>query len=174
MSSLARRVLLPWLLTAALLFAFWLLLVDTREEAQNYAGIAVALIGATGSELVRAQRIAEVRPRARMLARAWRPVASVPRDVALLAAAVWSAVRGRPRRGRLRALPFEPGEGAAVDNARRAAAEFAGSFSPNTVVIGIDERRKAILVHQLVPDTEDPESSIDPLAVRWRRPKAGA
>lgn len=174
MASLARRVVLPWLLTAALLFAFWLLLVDTREEAQIYAGIAVALVGAAGSELVRAQRIARVRPQARMLGRAWRPVASVPRDLALLVAAIWAAARGRPPHGRLRALPFEPGGEESADNARRAAAEFAGSFSPNTVVIGIDERRKAILVHQLRPDTDDPESSIDPLGMRRRGPEAGA
>jgi multisubunit Na+/H+ antiporter MnhE subunit len=167
-------VVLPWLLTAALLFAFWLLLVDTREEAQIYAGIAIALLGAAGSELVRAQRIAQVRPRWRMLRRAWRPLASVPRDVGLLAAALWSAFRGRRPRGRLRSLTFEPGGEDGVDNARRAAAEFAGSFSPNTVVVGIDRRRKAILVHQLVPDDEDPESSIDPLGVRRREPGAGA
>jgi hypothetical protein len=172
--SLARRLLLPWLLTAALLFAFWLLLVDTREEAQIYAGIGVALLGAAGSELVRGQRIAQVRPRPRMLARSWRPLAKVPRDLLLLARAVAPALRGSPPQGRLRALPFEPGGEDPVDNARRAAAELGGSFAPNTVVIGVDGRRKAILVHQLVPDTDDPESSIDPLGVRWREPGEGA
>jgi hypothetical protein len=172
--SLARRLVLPWLLTAGLLFALWLLLVDTVEEAQNYAGIGVALVGAAGSELVRARRIARIRPQPGLLRRAWRPLASVPRDLGLLTAAVWSAARGGRPQGRLLALPFEAGGDDPVDNARRAAAEFAGSFSPNTVVIGVDVDRNAILVHQLVPGGADPQSSIDPLGIRRRKPGAGA
>jgi hypothetical protein len=98
--------------TAAVLFAFWMLLVDTREEPQLIAGVAVAALGASGSELVRRQRIAEVRVRGRWLARLWRPAASVPRDlVRLTVVAVRAAMPGtRVPSGRLRALEFEPGK----------------------------------------------------------------
>lgn len=154
MIALARRFALPWALTAGVLFAFWLLFTDTVEEASNYVGIGAAALGATASELVRQQRIAVVRPRARWLLRGWRPLASVPGDLWKLTAEA------------LRALPFDSVGDAPRDNARRAAAEIAGSFSPNTLVVGIDVERGEILVHQLVPDTNSPESSIDPLGVR--------
>jgi multisubunit Na+/H+ antiporter MnhE subunit len=157
-------VALAWLVTAGILFAFWLLLIDTIEEAQLWAGLVAALLGATGSELVRAQRIAGASPRPRLLLRAWRPLVSIPRDLALLTR---EAVLGLRRRGaapgRLRALPFDMGNEEPVDRGRFAAAELAGSFSPNTFVIGIDPDERVILVHQLVPDEEHPERTIDPL-----------
>lgn len=168
MIALARRIALPWALTAAALFALWLLINDTAEEANNFVGIAAAALGATGSELVRRQRIAEVRPSAAWLLRAWRPVAAVPADLWKLTAEVARSARRRPGagRGRLRTMRFAAGDGGPRDNARHAAAEAAGSFSPNTFVVGVDADRGEILVHQLVPDEGHPEQSIDPLGLR--------
>lgn len=157
-----RRFALPWAATAAVLFALWLLFVDTVEAAQLYAGVVVAVLAATGSELVRHQRIAGVSPLPRRVPRLWRPVATVPRDLWLLARRVAAALAGSPPPGRFRELPFEPGEGSPDDLARHALAEAAGSFSPNTIVIGVDVERRALLAHQLVPDP-DPARSIDPL-----------
>jgi multisubunit Na+/H+ antiporter MnhE subunit len=158
---------MAWTVTAAVLFAFWLLLVDTTEEPQLYTGIVAAALGATGSELVRAQGIARVRPSLRLLASFWRPLLTVPLDLALLTREAVLGLLGRRRtEGRLRALPFDPGTGGSGDQARYAAAELAGSFSPNTFVIGIDAEKRMILVHQLVPDEEHPEKTIDPLGVR--------
>jgi multisubunit Na+/H+ antiporter MnhE subunit len=155
---------LPWAATAVLLFALWLLFVDTREEPQLIAGVVVAVIGATGSELVRLQRIAVVRPRPLWLGRLWRPVASVPRDLWLLLRAAVSALAGRPPEGRFRAVRFKLGDGDPEDLARQALAESAGSFSPNTIVVGIDAERGELLAHQLVPDSK-PGRSLDPLGL---------
>jgi multisubunit Na+/H+ antiporter MnhE subunit len=155
---------LPWAATGVLLFAVWLLFVDTREGPQLIAGLVVAAIGATGSELVRRQRIAEVRPRASWLGRLWRPIATVPRDVWLLARAVVAALAGRPAAGRFRAIRFDAGDRNPEDRARQALAESAGSFSPNTIVVGVDTERRELLAHQLVPD-ENPERSLDPLGL---------
>lgn len=157
-----RRFALPWAATVAVLFGLWLLLVDTVEASQLYLGVAVAMLAATGSELVRHQRIAGVSPRPRRLRLLWRPVASVPRDLWLLAREAVGAVGGRAPRGRFRELSFDPGEGGPDDLARHALAEAAGSFSPNTIVIGVDVGRRTLLAHQLVPDA-DPARSIDPL-----------
>jgi multisubunit Na+/H+ antiporter MnhE subunit len=163
--SRAGTVVLSWLVTAGVLFAFWLLLIDTIEEAQLWTGLVAAVLGATGSELVRAQGIARVSPRRpALLLRAWRPFVTIPRDLALLCREAALGLLGRRRpSGRLRALPFDPGSGEPPDRARFAAAEMAGSFSPNTFVIGIDPEEHVILVHQLVPDEEHPGKTIDPL-----------
>jgi hypothetical protein len=157
-----RRFALPWAATGTVLFGLWLLFVDTVEAPQLYAGAAVAAVAATASELVRHQRIAGVSPRPRRLLRLWRPVAAVPRDLWLLVGEVAAAVGGRAPRGQFRELPFDPGDGSPEDLARHALAEGAGSFSPNTIVIGVDIERRALLAHQLVPDA-DPARSIDPL-----------
>lgn len=164
MTGLARKAL-PWTCTAALLFGFWLLLVDTHEEAQLLVGAGVALLAASVSELVRSQRIAQVRVRPAWIARLWRPLASVPGDIARLALAL---APGRRTRGRLRALPFDPRVAEPTDNGRQALAELAGSFSPNTIVIGVDAERGLLLAHQLVPDEEEPERSLDPLELARR------
>lgn len=146
-----------------------MLLVDTREAPQVYAGLVVAAIGATGSELVRRQRVARVRLRLRWLARAYRPLLSVPRDLVRLGSAVavafpnlWFGKAPRPAAGRFRTIAFASGEGP-EDRGREALAEIAGSFSPNTFVVGLDRERGLLLVHQLVPEEDRPQESIDPL-----------
>lgn len=168
MASLVRRFALPWAATALGFFVLWLLLADNAEATQLYLGLAAAGLAATGSELVRHQRIAQARPRAGWLRLAWRPVASVPADLWKLTREALRAARRRRGAGlgRLRALPFDPGSGGPRDNARHAVAELAGSFSPNTFVIGVDVERGLLLVHQLVPDRESAERSIDPLELR--------
>jgi multisubunit Na+/H+ antiporter MnhE subunit len=172
-ASRASRAALAWILVAIALFAFWMLLVDTREAPQVYAGLAVAALGATGSELVRRQRVAGARLRVRWLARAYRPLLSVPRDLVRLGLVLrgtfanhWLAKAPRPAPGRFRALAFDPGSGGPDDVGREALAEIAGSFSPNTFVVGLDRERGLLLVHQLVPETERPQESIDPLELR--------
>jgi multisubunit Na+/H+ antiporter MnhE subunit len=160
----SRAALVP-VLTGALLFALWMALVDTREPPQVYAGLIVAAIGTLGSELVRRQGIAGTRVRARWLLRLYRPLLSVPRDLARLTAAALAALRPgtRPASGRFRALAFDAGSGA-EGRGREALAELAGSFSPNTIVVGLDRDRGALLVHQLVP--EEPQKArraADPL-----------
>jgi multisubunit Na+/H+ antiporter MnhE subunit len=146
-----------WLATWAAMVAVWLLLVDITTLPELLTGAAVGVIAATGSELVRAQGIARARPPVRALARAWRPIARGPLDVAL----VVLAIAGR-RQGRVRALPFRHGGDDPAATGRRAMAEGLGSFAPNTIVIGVDPDRDLILAHQLVP-TRRTTQAIDPL-----------
>lgn len=156
-----------WLATAGLLFAFWLLLNDTPAEPQVIVGMFVAVIGASATELVRRQRIANLRPRLRDVGALWRPLASVPGDIVRLVRAL-PAGRAEPV-GRFRAIPFEPAghrygapgdQSDAAGNARQALAELAGSFSPNTVVVGIDVDRRVLLVHQLLRDDAAADSIV--------------
>ena len=89
---MARRAAIA-LVTWALLFGVWMLLVDNDSRPEVIAGAVAAALAAAASELVRAQRIAQVRARPRWLLRAWRPLARIPLDVAIVIAALL-----RPRR----------------------------------------------------------------------------
>ena len=163
--QLVRRL---WFFAATwvCLAALWLLLVDTTYFPELAAGAACATLAAVGSELVRAERPARVRPRPGWLLRAWRPLARAPVDVGVLALeAVRQLARPRRRRGRVRAIRFRGTGPDAVANAGRALAEGLGSFAPNTVVIGVDERRNVLLAHQL-RRTDPVERSLDPLELR--------
>src|SRR5947208_2594268 len=164
----ALRVAIFWLATWVACAAVWMLLVDDPALPELLTGAVVAVLAATTSELVRAQRMAEIRIEPAWLARAWRPLARAPIDLVLLSrAAVLQLFQRRARRGRFLALRFPNGPRSARDNARRALAEAAGSFAPNTYVVGVDPERDLILVHQLVPAAPDKRpATIDPLELR--------
>jgi multisubunit Na+/H+ antiporter MnhE subunit len=150
------------LLTWALLFGVWMLLVDNDSLPELLTGVGASALAAIGSELVRAQRIAEVRIRPRWLARAWRPFARIPLDVGIL---MWALLRPRRTRGQFRALRFRVAGDDPESTSRRAFAEVFGSLAPNTYVIGVDPRRRVLIVHQLVR-RGDPETALDPLDLR--------
>jgi multisubunit Na+/H+ antiporter MnhE subunit len=165
--SSALRIAAFWSATWLVLGAFWLLLVDTLELAELLTGAVVVTIGATGSELVRANRVARVRFRMRWLLRAYRPALMVPRDLLVLAAEIVRALTGRrhPADGGLRAMRFDGGGNDPLDNGRRALVEWLGSLSPNAFVVGIDVERDLIVVHQL-RRRGDPAQVMDPLDLR--------
>jgi multisubunit Na+/H+ antiporter MnhE subunit len=159
------RLALAWAATWTVLAALWLLFTDTKRFPELMLGVAAAAIGATASELVRAQRLAPIRPRLSMLSGAHRAVARVPVDLALLAvAAVRQAVRPRPVRGSFLALRFRAGDAGPENLARHALAEAVGSLAPNTIVVGVDPDKDLLLVHQLVRHA-DPDA-LDPLRLR--------
>lgn len=155
-------VLFSWLALAGV----WMLLVDNESLPELLTGAGAVCIATIGSELVRHQRISQVRVRAWWLLRLWKPVARIPLDVGIVTLALFRQIFERkPERGALRAMRFRADGEDPIDNARRALAELAGSMAPNTIVIGVDMKRKLILVHQLEPGGS-PESTIDPLELR--------
>ena len=130
--------------------AFYLVLIDTVDLPEVYAGIgAVALAGA-GYEAARRQGVADGRISIRWLARSGKVVASVPRQIVWVS---WQAVAQllapRDARGTLRAVSFRAGGEGSSDVGRRALAEGLGSLAPNTIVIGVDDERDLLFVHQL-------------------------
>jgi multisubunit Na+/H+ antiporter MnhE subunit len=160
----ATRVLLVAVPSAALFYAVWMLLVDTPNAQELIAGAGAVVLATIGSELVRHERIAVASIRPGFLAHAWRPVVRVPADLArLTVAAVLQTTQRRPSRGEFRAVPFRARGSEAERGGRRALAEGAGSFSPNTIVVGVDAERKLILVHELVSTGSDPRTTLDPL-----------
>jgi hypothetical protein len=128
---------------------FYLVLIDTRELPELYALAAVAVISGIAFAVSREEESAEASVSPSWLLRAWRPLARVPLDVVLVSRqAVAQLVSPRTRRGELRAVPFKGGADPGALG-RSALTESLGSFTPNTIVIGLDADRELLLVHQL-------------------------
>jgi hypothetical protein len=140
----------------------YLVLVDSMSLPELVTGSVIAIIGASGATLLRSQRRAVMRPERAWLVRLWRPVVRYPVDLVTLTRAL---ARRRPVKGRLYALAFAPGPDDARAAARRVLGPTAGSFAPNTFVVGFDPVRGLLLVHQLVP-SDDPIADADPLRLR--------
>jgi multisubunit Na+/H+ antiporter MnhE subunit len=137
-------VLVAWW---ALLGGVWMLLVDTVSTAEVLCAAVGALIGVAVTRLVFDSGTASMRPAGSLLVALVRQLGRVPADLWLLAVALSRALVGRRRPGGFHELALElPVD--AQDNGRRAAIELVGSLAPNTIVLGVDERR--VIVHQLL------------------------
>jgi multisubunit Na+/H+ antiporter MnhE subunit len=161
----AARAIGGWLLRWVALAALWLALTDTHVEPELVTGAVAAAIGATlaglvtrvGSPRTLAKSLAVARLGPRRLARPlWRLVADTGVTTVALARAI---VRRRPPAGSFVAVPYHAGE-ARRSAAGRAVTETWGSLAANRYVVGIDDERGVILVHELVRN----DASIDPLA----------
>ena len=137
-------VVLAWW---ALLGGAWMLLVDTVSTAEVACAVVAALAGVVATRLVFGSGIAGMRPAVSLGSALARQLARVPRDLWLLAAALGRALAGRRRPGRFHELALELAVNE-TGNGRRAGIELLGSLAPNTIVLGVDERR--VIVHQLV------------------------
>jgi hypothetical protein len=138
-----------WLLAGA----FYLLLIDTTDLPELLVAAGAAALAATGFELAREQQtVGGLRARLAWLARAHRPLRYVPGDVAALTVLAFrQLLRPQPSHGVFRTVPFRCGEDQKLETGRCALAESLGSFSPNTIIVGVDAERELILGHQLRP-----------------------
>ena len=142
----------------------WMLLVFNTQTAEIVAGAVAAAFAATGAELVRSRGYAPFVLDVRWL----RALLPLPRSVivdtwrlALLLARHF--LRGEPIQGRFRIVHFPCGPpDDPRDQARLAVAQWLGGVSPNSYVLGIDERRHVAVVHQLIHDEQTPD--LDPSA----------
>ena len=141
-----------WIGEFALLFGVYLLFTSSLQAAELYVGLAVAALGATGTEVVRAQKLAEFHPRPVWLLFAlslpWY-VLSGAREI-FLVLAKW-AVRVDHPRSLQRAVRFEAGEADASSAARRALAISYSTVPPNFIILDILRDRKLMLYHQISP-----------------------
>jgi multisubunit Na+/H+ antiporter MnhE subunit len=148
-----------WLGWWVAMLALYLALADSRQPAELALGGLVAAAGASAAVAIRAGRPAGAALERSLLARIppnlWRLVS----ETVVVFAFVVRRLAGRRARGRFRAVSFRAGGSGRRDVARRAFAEAAGSLGPNTIVVGVDEDRDLILVHQLVTT----EAGLDPL-----------
>ena len=138
-----------WLAAGAL----YLLLIDITDLPELLVAAGAAALAATAFELAREEEtVGGLRARLAWLAHAHRPVRKVPGDVAVLTVLAFrQLLRPQSRNGVFRAVPFRCGEDQELKTGRCALAESLGSFSPNTIIVGVDVERELILGHQLRP-----------------------
>jgi hypothetical protein len=141
-----------WLTWFVLLYALYVLLADNTVLPELLVGVVAAAIGATGAVVVRQQRPRLLRPRARMLKGAWRPLLGVFADlVPLTRVLITHGILRRPGESRLEETPFTRLSDSGEDAAERALAEALGSLAPNGIVVGIDHERGVLVTHRLGP-----------------------
>lgn len=147
---LPRRVI-AWSAGFVLAGAIYLLLIDITSLPELIVGVVAAALAASAFELAREDgTVGGLTARLRWLATLHRAVRNVPADIVRLSLlALRQLVRPKPVNGSFRAVHFARGDDAALETGRRAMAESFGSFSPGTIIIGVDGERELILGHQL-------------------------
>ena len=153
------RIVLGFAARTIVLFALWLLLVDSVDEPNLITGAVCAVLAAALAARVHALRAVHARPRIRMLRFAHRPAQLLVADSARVTWALFTHVvlrrtsGGHFRAARYRAVGEDP-----EDVARRILTEWGASLGPNRYVIGIDTSRRLLLIHELVraPEPLDP------------------
>ena len=149
---MSRRLKTPLIIIVGVLLGggFYFLLIDTTSLPELYVLAGVAIACAVAFQLAREQDFVEARVLPQWLLSGWRLVWQIPRDIALVCAeALAQLVRPKRTRGVFRAVPFEATAHTPDDTGRRALVESVGSFAPNTIVVGVDDERGMLLVHQL-------------------------
>jgi multisubunit Na+/H+ antiporter MnhE subunit len=146
------------LVRAAAFFALWLLLVDATDVPNLVVGGVCAMAAAVLSTLVQSLRTEHVRLRPSMLRRAYRPFLLLITDSARVTLALFARlVLRRPIRGRFRAVRYRATGDDVEDACRRLLTEWGASLAANRYAIGIDQKRNALIVHELVPAPGPPD-----------------
>jgi hypothetical protein len=151
-----------WLGWWVLCLGLWMLLVFKTELLELFAGMVAAAFAATAVELVRSLGYAPFAGDPRWLKALLRLPGEVIVDCFVLTRALWLHLTGKKKiQGSFRVIHFEGSSGEDPrSEARRAVAKWLGGVGPNTYVIGFDEKRNIVLLHQLVSTEHPPD--VDP------------
>src|SRR3954464_8930196 len=96
-----------WLIAFVWSYALWLVHDDSAKLPELLAGVGVAALAATGTELVRRQRVAGIAIAPRFLRRSAQLIPSAIRDCAALTRVAFQQLADpQPVRGRTVTLPF--------------------------------------------------------------------
>ena len=159
----ARKVPLPrragaWLTWWVLLMSFWVILDNSIATDELLAGAGAAVIGAFLAELVTYQAATRLRLRIGWAAPALRLPREVARDTGIVFAALWRKLaRGEDPASGFRERPARYGDNTAAGKTRRALLVGGTSVAPNTFVLGMDQDRDVMIVHQLVVNQGEAE-----------------
>ena len=133
------------------LVGLWMLFVSQLQLAELAAGLGGAALGAVGDGIVKSKRFAKFRPRVKWLwLFAWEPWYVFTGSAAIL----WALVRrlaGKKSQAQFRVVPFRADGDDSESAARRALAITLTTIPPNFIVVGIDQERNFMLVHQVSP-----------------------
>jgi multisubunit Na+/H+ antiporter MnhE subunit len=130
-----------------LLFGFWVLLVGTGAWLELLAGACASAVAATAHSVARRKGDPRARVGLRELARA----GGVPWDSLVELRVVLGSLRGGRPHGAFRSIAVAARGRGARPTGRRALATVAGTVPPNTIVVDVDPKTGAALVHDLDP-----------------------
>jgi multisubunit Na+/H+ antiporter MnhE subunit len=147
---LSRRIR-AWLAWWVVLLGFWVAVDDSIGLAEVGAGAGAAALGAFVAEVAGHQAATRFRLRPEWLFLAVKLPGQVLRDTVIVFGALWRRlVHGQQPPSGFRELPARFGSDTDESVTRRALLVGANSLAPNTFVLGIDEDRDVMVVHQLV------------------------
>jgi hypothetical protein len=146
-ANLATRTLF-WLIYWLSCFCLWLLFVNTTKPHELWMAAMASAFGATAAEVVREQPFADFRPRLSWLLQVWREPWYIAQGCAVV---LWAFLKHfvKAEPSVLREVVFDSGGSDPQSAARRALAITYTTVPPNFVVISIDLKKNAMLVHQV-------------------------
>jgi multisubunit Na+/H+ antiporter MnhE subunit len=131
----------------------WVAVDDNIGLAELGGGAGAAALAALLTETALHQAGTPIAVRIRWLAAAWRLPGQVLGDTVLVFRALArQLIRGETPDSGFRERPVRAGGDNSVDVTRRVLLVGANSLAPNTIVLGIDEERDIMIVHQLVAE----------------------
>jgi multisubunit Na+/H+ antiporter MnhE subunit len=140
-----------WLVWWVLLMSFWVILDDSIALDELLAGAGAAALAAFLAELVSYQAATRFRLRVEWLLPALRLPGQVARDTVIVFAALGRRLlRGEQPPSGFREIPVPFGGRGDEDVTRRVLLVGGRSVAPNTFVLGLDQERNVMVVHQLV------------------------
>jgi multisubunit Na+/H+ antiporter MnhE subunit len=149
----ARHRAATWLAWWVLLMSLWVAVDDSLQFDELLAGAGAAALAAFAAEVASHQAANRLEIRVAWLARAFRLPGEVARDTLTVFAALARTVVTRdPPRGGFRELPVRYGDDTPLGVTRRVLLTGAYSLAPNKFVLGLDEERDTMVVHELVAD----------------------
>jgi multisubunit Na+/H+ antiporter MnhE subunit len=147
---LSRRIR-SWLAWWVVLMGFWVAVDDSIGLAELGAGAGAAALGAFVAEVAGHQAATRFSVRPEWLLPAVKLPVQVARDTVIVFGALWNRlVHGEQPASGFRELPARFGNDTNESVTRRVLLVGANSLAPNTFVLGIDEDRDVMVVHQLV------------------------
>lgn len=151
-NAVTRRAA-AWLFWWLPLFWFWLLLSGDWNTIELVAAAVGAALGATAAELARAVAGLRWQIPLRDALSAWTQPAMIVVDfVIVVGALLANLARLRIVRGRFVTREFRPGQGRTPRRfGSRAWRTYVATISPNAYVVDVDEERRTVLLHDLVP-----------------------
>jgi multisubunit Na+/H+ antiporter MnhE subunit len=148
----ARRVG-SWLVWWVLMMSFWVMIDDSINTDELWAGAGAAALAALFAELVTYQAGSRFRMRIEWLVPALRLPGQVARDMVTVYAALWRClVHGEQPPSAFLELPARFGDDSPEGATRRTLLIGGTSVAPNTFALGIDKDTNVMVVHRLVAD----------------------
>jgi multisubunit Na+/H+ antiporter MnhE subunit len=154
--------------------SFWVMIDDSIDTDELWAGAGAAALAALLAELVTYQAGARFRMRIEWVVPALRLPVQVATDMGIVYVALWRRmVRGEQPPSAFLELPARFGDDSPEGLTRRTLLIGGTSVAPNTFALGIDKDRDVMVVHRLVARRELAEKSRREPAKKDRREPAG-